>query len=147
VPPLRERKEDIPALVDHFLKKYAAATGKHVLQCSKSAMELFMDHTWDGNVRELENAIERAVVMASGSVVGPGDLPATLQQRETTVVPKGDAPEPQLTLYEHEKRLIIRTLKTVRGNKYQAAKKLGITRSTLYSKIEKYGLDAGKYSK
>ena len=138
VPPLRDRKDDIPALVEHFLKKYAAATGRKILQCSKSALELFVEHDWYGNVRELENAIERAVVMASGSMITPGDLPADLQQRVPVSMVDEYPADAQLTLYEHEKRLITRTLKAVKWNKNQAAKQLGITRTTLYSKIQKY---------
>ena len=143
VPPLRDRKEDIPHLVDHFRKKYSATTGKQVLNCSQSALEVLMRYNWLGNVRELENTIERAVVMASGPVITPADLPSKLRQEidmaiEESVTLTDIQPK---TLYEHEKQLISKTLRAVKWNKYQAAKLLGITRSTLYSKIQKYGLE------
>ena len=143
VPPLRERKEDIPYLMEHFLKKYAASTGKQVLKCSQSALERLMQHEWYGNVRELENAIERAVVMAAGPVIAPGDLPPTLQLRENPPADKRGGPSEPASLYDHEKELILKTLQATNWNKYQTAKLLGITRSTLYSKIEKYRLTAG----
>jgi PAS domain S-box-containing protein len=141
VPPLRERKEDIPYLVEHFLKKYSSSTGKQVLKCSQSAIELLMYHDWYGNVRELENAIERAVVMASGPVITPIDLPATLQRPGEVVTKRQDSTtEKTPSLYEHEKQLILQALQATNWNKYQTAKLLGITRSTLYSKIGKYHL-------
>jgi transcriptional regulator with PAS, ATPase and Fis domain len=141
IPPLRDRKEDIPSLVDHFLKKYSTSTGKQVLKCSQRAMELLMEYDWAGNVRELENAIERAVVMASGSVLSPENLPTAIRQ-EGGIPFEGHPIEPLqgLSLYEYEKQLILKTLRATEWNKYQTAKLLGITRSTLYSKIEKYGL-------
>ena len=80
VPPLRQRKEDIPDLIEHFRKKYSKSTGKKVLKCSQSAMELLMRYDWFGNVSELENTIERAVVMASGATILPEDLPVKLRQ-------------------------------------------------------------------
>jgi DNA-binding NtrC family response regulator len=140
VPPLRERQEDIPALVEHFLKKHAAAAGRPVAQCANSALDLLKNHPWHGNVRELEHAIERAVVMASGPMITPADLPAAL--RCEGAVPSNHPPEPSdgLSLHAHERRLIARALKLANWNKYQAAKLLQITRTTLYSKIEKYGL-------
>ncbi len=140
VPPLRDRKEDIPYLVEHFLKKYSEATGKNVLKCSQGAMDLLTRYEWYGNVRELENAIERAVVMATGSVISPGHLPATLQQPDDTLTPPPvEVTEPS-SLYAQEKQLILNTLRATNWNKYQTAKRLGITRSTLYSKIGKYQL-------
>ena len=142
VPPLRERKEDIPHLVDHFRKKFSATTGKQVLNCSQNALEALMRYTWYGNVRELENTIERAVVMASGPVISPADLPLKLRQEIDISIEEAVASieTPPKTLYEHEKQLINKTLQAVKWNKYQAAKLLGITRSTLYSKIQKYKL-------
>ncbi len=143
VPPLQERKEDIPHLVDHFRKKYSTTTGKQVLNCSQSALEVLMRYNWYGNVRELENTIERAVVMASGPVITPADLPPKLRQ-EIDIAVEDSAALAEIqpkTLYEHEKHLISKTLQAVKWNKYQAAKLLGITRSTLYSKIQRYKLE------
>lgn len=140
VPPLRERTEDIPHFVSHFIKKYAAATGREVLQCSQGALDVLMAHPWEGNVRQLENAIERAVVMASGAMITPADLPADLRARASAEAGARPAGE-HLTLYEHEKRLILRALEAERWNKKRAAARLGITRTTLYSRIKKYGLE------
>lgn len=142
VPPLRQRKEDIPDLIEHFRKKYSKSTGKQVLKCSQSAMELLMRYDWFGNVRELENTIERAVVMASGATILPEDLPAKLRQG-VVVIPEEPSAKanPAASLYEHERDLILKTLQATKWNKYQTAKLLGITRSTLYSKIQKYELD------
>jgi DNA-binding NtrC family response regulator len=96
---------------------------------------------WDGNVRELENAIERAVVMASASVLTPENLPTAVRQVQGIPF-KGQQIEPfqGISLYEYEKQLILKTLLATEWNKYQTAKLLGITRSTLYSKIKKYKL-------
>lgn len=140
VPPLRERKEDIPYLVEHFLKKYTNSTRKQVLKCSQGAMDLLMNYEWYGNVRELENAIERAIVMASGTVISPDNLPSTLQHQGAVFTDRQIDNTEIPSLYDHEKQLILKTLHTTNWNKYQAAKLLGITRSTLYSKIEKYAL-------
>jgi PAS domain S-box-containing protein len=143
VPPLRERKDDIPHLIEHFLQKYSGNTGKQIVRCSQSVIELLMRYNWYGNVRELENAIERAVVMASGPIITPVDLPAKLQQEleafsdDREALPKETIP----SLYDHERQLILKTLQTTKWNKYQTAKLLGITRSTLYSKIQKYDLE------
>ncbi|PIE35880.1 hypothetical protein CSA56_02195 [candidate division KSB3 bacterium] len=142
VPPLRERKEDIPHLVDHFRKKYSINTGKQVVNCAQSTLELLMRYDWYGNVRELENTIERAVVMASGPVLTPNDLPAKLQQEQTVPVEKTHPNVSSTSLYEHERQLILQALQTTNWNKYQTAKMLGINRSTLYSKIQKYGIDS-----
>ena len=140
IPPLRERKEDIPYLVEHFLKKYSNSTGKKVLKCSQNTMDLFMRYEWYGNVRELENAIERAIVMAPGTVITPDNLPSTLQY-QGEVLTDGQIDNTEIpSLYDHEKQLILKTLQATNWNKYQTAKLLGITRSTLYSKIEKYHL-------
>jgi len=140
VPPLRERKEDIPHLVDHFRKKYAARTGKQVVNCAQSALELLMRYDWYGNVRELENTIERAVVMASGPVITPADLSAKLRQGQEVAEEKPSPKVNSTSLYDHERQLILQALHSTRWNKYQTAKLLGINRSTLYSKIQKYGI-------
>jgi len=140
VPPLRKRKEDIPYLVEHFLKKYSNSTGKQVLKYSQSTMDLFMRYDWYGNVRELENAIERAIVMTSGAVITPDNLPSTLQHQREVFTDRQVSGTELPSLYDHEKQLILETLQATNWNKYQTAKLLGITRSTLYSKIEKYAL-------
>lgn len=140
VPPLRQRKEDIPYLVEHFLKIYSLNTGKQIVKCSQNAMELLMNYNWYGNVRELENVIERAVVMATGPIITPTDLPVKLHQEKTLFRDTDETLFASASLYEQEKQLILQTLETTNWNKYKTAKLLGITRSTLYSKIEKYQL-------
>ena len=140
VPPLREHKEDIPSLIEHFLKKYSRSTGKQLLRCTQHALELLMHYDWYGNVRELENVIERAVVMASGPVINPEDLPVKLRQAEDMLAGVTESGEQIPALYDHEKELILKALRATKWNKYQTAKLLGITRSTLYSKIERYQL-------
>ncbi len=140
MPPLRQRKEDIPYLVEHFLKIYSLNTGKQIVKCSQNAMELLMNYNWYGNVRELENVIERAVVMATGPIITPTDLPVKLHQEKTLFRDTDETLFASASLYEQEKQLILQTLETTNWNKYKTAKLLGITRSTLYSKIEKYQL-------
>ncbi len=140
VPPLRERKDDIPRLSEHFLKKYSASTGKTVVKCSQNTMEILMQYNWYGNVRELENVIERAVVMVVGPVITPADLPAKLQQSKEVFTERHVADAATTSLYDQEKQLILKTLQATNWNKYRSAKLLGITRSTLYSKINKYHL-------
>ncbi|MBD3309033.1 PAS domain S-box protein, partial [candidate division KSB3 bacterium] len=142
VPPLRDRKEDIPYLVEHFLKKYSAISRKHVFKCSQGALDMLMQYDWFGNVRELENVIERAVVMASGPVITPAELPTKLQEPSENLLRNRHSSHPSglPSLYDHERHLILKTLQATNWNKYQAAKLLGITRSTLYSKIAKYEL-------
>ena len=120
-------------------------TEKQIVTCSQNTIELLMRYDWYGNVRELENVIERAVVMASGPVITPVDLPAKLQQELEVFSEKPLLPQENITsLYDHEKQLIFKTLQSTKWNKYQTAKLLGITRSTLYSKIQKYHLEPGK---
>jgi len=135
VPPLRERKNDIPLLLKHFLEIYSNVDGKHVRDFSEEVMQLFMDYDWPGNVRELQNAVEHAVILAKGEIVKTIDLPNKI--KETYNQPHFDIS----SLRDTEKNLIIRVLKQTEWNKYQAAKKLGITRSTLYGKLRKHGID------
>ena len=136
VPPLRERREDIPLLVAHFLLKYNAEIGKKVSSVHPSAMELLTTYSWAGNVRELENAIERAVVLAQGNEITPEDLSLNAQ-----------APEHHLesgTLTERveafEKQLLWDAYLKANKVKADAAKLLGIERTTFRYKFEKYGL-------
>ena len=141
VPPLRQRKEDIPHLIEHFRRKYSKSTGKQVLKCAQSTLEILMRYDWFGNVRELENTIERAVVMASGTTLLPEDLPAKLRQGEIIISETPSKTVVNASLHDHERDLILKALQATKWNKYQAAKLLDITRSTLYSKIKKYGIE------
>ncbi|HDI00107.1 MAG TPA: sigma-54-dependent Fis family transcriptional regulator [Firmicutes bacterium] len=132
IPPLRERKEDIPLLVQHFLKMYGEREGKEGLTVSEKAMDILMDYDWPGNIRELENAVERAVILAKGKVLKPENffVGTTFRERE----PHGEA----TTLAEMERRLILRTLREEGGNRTRTAQRLGISVRTLRNKLRQY---------
>jgi len=129
LPPLRERKEDIPLLIEHFLKKYR----KSELKVSKEAMDLFVSYNWPGNVRELENAVAHAIVMCTGKVIKPEHLPPE-------IVSGVDMFSEPTSLKEMEKKLIIQTLQKTGWNKKKSAEILGISTRTLHNKIKEYGL-------
>jgi DNA-binding NtrC family response regulator len=135
LPPLRERREDIPLLVEAFLKKCAEANHKEVRGMTEAALALLMDHAWPGNVRELENVIERAVTLARGEKILPDDLPPAIQGGRGDRRVLDDAADRILPLDEVEKEYILRILEKTGGNKYQAAQMLGIDRKTLYRKL------------
>ena len=135
LPPLRERREDIPILVDAFLKKCAAARGRQVKGLSEPALAMLADYAWPGNVRELENVIERAVTLSHGDVIGAEDLPLQVQGARGDRRILDEAAERTLPLHEVEKEYIVKILEKTGGNKYQAAHVLGIDRKTLYRKL------------
>ncbi len=135
MPPLRERREDIPLLVDAFLKKCAEANRKAVKSIGESALAMLLDYPWPGNVRELENVIERAVTLARGEKVMPEDLPPAVHGSRGDRKVIDDAADRTLPLEEVEKEYILRILDKTGGNKYQAAQLLGIDRKTLYRKL------------
>ena len=133
VPPLRERPDDIPLLAQHFLWRYAVETNKKIDSIQLEAMEVMRRYPYPGNVRELENAIERAVVVGKSRQIQLSDLPFTIAE--------GDAAEMEkLSLAEMERQHIARVLTIEDGNLSHAAKILRVNRSTLYNKIKKYGL-------
>jgi len=139
LPPLRERREDIPLLADYFLKKYTAETKKTVAGFSPQAMDILCRYSWSGNVRELQHTIERAVVLTTNTVILPDDLP---EQVRNNAYPEDDLPPFKLiTLEELEKKYLIRVLKETGGNKSEAAKILGVDRRTLYRMAERYHLN------
>jgi PAS domain S-box-containing protein len=135
LPSLREHKEDIPHLCKHFLNKYNLKEGKEICSFSSDAMQALMDHEWRGNVRQLENAVSHAVIIAQGQVVERRHLPQFL--KEATL------PHPSTSLAENERRLILGVLQECSWNKHEASRRLKISRSTLYSKIRRYGLKKG----
>ena len=135
LPPLRERKEDIPLLVEAFLRKCAEASHKEVRGMTESALAMLIDSPWPGNVRELENVIERAVTLARGEKIVPEDLPPAIQGARGERRAMDEAAERTLPLQEVEKEYILRILEKTGGNKYQAAQVLGIDRKTLYRKL------------
>lgn len=136
IPPLRERRDDIPLLVRHFMNKFAAKTNKTISGVAKEAMELLVSHSWEGNVRELENVIERAVTITDDPVIGLDDLPEEIKHG-----PKGteqaDSPyDPNLSLFDIERLHIKTVLSRTEGNKSKAARILGIDYSTLLRKLK-----------
>lgn len=137
IPPLRHRKEDIPLLAEHFLRKYAAENGSRVTGFSKAAMNRLMNIPWEGNVRELENQIERCVVLAKGDLIEENDLPSAQTSDGETVF--GQATQQLMTLEELEKKYMHFILEKTGGKKEKAAQILGINRRTLYRKEREYG--------
>jgi DNA-binding NtrC family response regulator len=135
LPPLRERREDIPMLVGAFLKKCADASHKNLRGMHETALALLMDYSWPGNVRELENVIERAVTLARGEQIVAEDLPPSIQGSRGDRAVIDEAAERILPLGDVEKEYILRILDKTGGNKYQAAQALGIDRKTLYRKL------------
>jgi len=140
LPPLRERREDVPLLAQHFLERLAHELGKDVREISEDALKLLMDHDWPGNVRELENAVERAMVTSRGKTLGPEDFAFLAQNGASTKAPRFPV---GVSLQEMEKQLITVTLDRTEGNIKEAASVLGIDRSTLYEKIKKYEIPRG----
>ena len=139
IPPLRDRREDIPLLARHFLEKHAARAGKAAGGISTAAMRILLQYDWPGNVRELENSIQRAVLLETGPVLQAGSLPPTLSANSSARGAPA-APEAVLTLAEVERRALVRVLEVADGNITQAARALGISRATLYRKLRKYDL-------
>jgi DNA-binding NtrC family response regulator len=144
LPSLRERKEDVPLLVQHFLHKYAEENGKPALELSPDALDLLMEYDWPGNVRELENAIERAVVLTSGSRIGVEMIPDQVKRRPTFQIPQIAVPPEGLSLKDvvtdFEKRLIEATLENAGGVQKRAAELLHIKPTTLNEMIKRYDI-------
>ncbi|OAQ20276.1 sigma-54-dependent transcriptional regulator [Thermosulfurimonas dismutans] len=136
LPPLRERREDIPLLAEYFLKRYARKHGKPVEALSPEVIEAFQSYTWPGNVRELENTIERLVVFARKDIITPEDLYFAGFESEKLEFKLED----DLPLEEVEKRYILKVLRSCGGNKTLAAKRLGIDRKTLREKLKRWGI-------
>jgi DNA-binding NtrC family response regulator len=134
LPPLRERREDIPALAAHFLKRQSARYNKQLMGFDQAAMQTLMDHLWPGNIRELEHTIERAVLLANGDVVRTSDL--ALNERGSGSAQRLE----ELTLSEAERTLIEKALARFDGNVSHAAKALGVSRSALYRRMAAHGL-------
>jgi len=140
LPPVRERKEDIPALANHFLSLYREKNKKEIKEISPKALDLLIRHDWPGNIRELENCLERAVIVARGELIAPADLPPAIQNLPAG---KEDAEIPfpaGISLQEAEKALILKTLEDTGGNRSRAAEILGINRRTLQMKLKEYGM-------
>jgi DNA-binding NtrC family response regulator len=137
MPPLREIREDIPFLINHFQQKLSNANQRPAPKVSQAAMDIMLDYHWPGNVRQLENVIERAYALGVGETIEPSDLPPeVLNFGETKNL--GNV---NLNLRENEIQIIKQALRKANGNKSEAAKLLGINLSTVYRKIDKYGIE------
>jgi len=143
MPPLRDRKDDIQYLADHFLDKHRFTPGAPPAKLTEETLNVLLRHDWPGNVRELENTIERAVVLAQGGVITPHHLllsPSSVsriidvEERVQKRVPLAQ------TVADIEKQMIVEALKQSRGNRSTAAKILGIYRRLLYAKMKEYGI-------
>jgi len=143
LPPLRERRPDIPLLADHFIEKYAATHGKDVRRIATSAIDMLMSYHWPGNVRELENCIERAVLVCEGGVIHAHHLPPSLQTAEVS----GTLPRQSLkeALGAYEKDLIQDALKSARGNRARAARLLDTTERIIGYAVRKYGIEPTRF--
>lgn len=139
LPPLRERIDDIPLLVSHFLKKYARKAGSKGKKMLPEVVQLLMKYNWPGNIRELENVIERAVVLEEGDTIAMESLPDKLREQEIEI--DGDcliAEGLKNTINQTERNIILKAFKECAGNQYQTAKKLKVSRQNLQYKLKKY---------
>lgn len=143
IPPLRERRTDIPDLANFFVEKYSKANGKFVRRLSTPAIDMLMSYHWPGNVRELENVIERAVLLTTDDVIHGHHLPPTLQTAEASNTPMSGTLE--ATLAQVEKEMLVEALKKNRGNKAAAARELGITERIMGLRVKHYGIDPRRF--
>ncbi len=142
MPSLRERKEDIPLLLKHYLNVFNSENERNITSFSSQALESLIDYDWPGNVRELRNAVERIVVMTINDIIGVNDIPGHIRYKGssnplTNIMPGGNG----LDINENEKLMIVKALQKCNGNRTEAAKQLGISRRTIIRKIKKFGLD------
>jgi DNA-binding NtrC family response regulator len=140
LPPLKERREDIPLLVHHFIEKFNGETGKHVQGVSPPAMSVLQSYAWPGNIRELRNTVERAMILVDGEIIGeehlPPDMEGTRAEAATLRVPLG------IPIEKVEKEYILASLQRNGGNKARTAEILGISEKTLYNKLNRYAAEA-----
>ena len=142
IPPLRERREDIPFLAEHFVKKFARDVGGRIESISEAAIQKLMQYHWPGNVRELENVIERSMVLSSGPVLEPEDMKLdNAPRRAAPAVETGFLPD-GMTLDQFEQSIIREALNRAGGNKSQAARLLGLTRNALRYRLSQMGIEA-----
>jgi DNA-binding NtrC family response regulator len=143
LPPLRKRREDIPLLVEHFVKKFCAENGKSLRQLSPDALRILLDYDWPGNVRELENMVERAVVLSSGNAIGPELLPEAIRGGESSTRLFEAGPDTSLfdIMESCERRIIINMLERCNWNQTEAAERFHIPLSTLNQKIKRLNIE------
>ena len=145
VPPLRERTDDIPPLCQHFLEKFGKRHGRRVQGLAPDAYQALLQHPWPGNIRELEHMIEHGVLVAPGDEIRLTDLPPLGQATPRAAArAANEGALPEVSLQELERMAIVQALQRTKGNKQEAAHRLGVYRQTLYSKIKKYGLEVKK---
>ncbi|HYQ81294.1 MAG TPA: helix-turn-helix domain-containing protein, partial [Anaeromyxobacteraceae bacterium] len=139
LPPLRDRREDVPLLAQHFVDKFNAETGRRVQGVTPAAMAVLQAHAWPGNIRELRNVLERAMILVEGDLIGVEQLPPELlpasPEEESLRVPF------DLTLDEVERRYLLATLRRLGGNKARTAEALGVSEKTLYNKLGRYAAE------
>ncbi len=143
LPPLRDRKEDLPLLAHHFLKKYAQQKHKK-LQFQEEVLSKFYSYNWPGNVRELQHVIEQLVLIADGSIITPNYLPAQLQEVTSITIPEKEvnfSRALQITIERFEEEFVSKFLNKNNGNVSKTANQIGICRQVLHRKIKKYKLD------
>ncbi len=141
LPPLRERKEDIHSLIQRFMNKYNREAGKRIIKIDPIAEKLLLEYDYPGNVRELENAIERAIVLARGDTIKPKHLPMGLQEQKIEEFYFEDGKNLTQWVEEYEKKLIIAAYKKANSVQSETARLLGIERTTLRYKLKKYAID------
>ncbi len=137
IPPLRERMDDIPVLLDYFIKKITKKSGKRISFVEDEVLERFTQYSWPGNIRELENVIEASVHLTNNEVISLDSLPDYL--KESSVFPVGSKKLKEI-LEETEKRVLIQSINKFNDDKIEAAKALGISKSSMYEKLKKYGI-------
>ncbi|MGB8333577.1 MAG: sigma-54 dependent transcriptional regulator, partial [Desulfobacterales bacterium] len=141
VPSLRDRREDIPLLVDFFLKRYAKKNHRNLKGFTPKAMDLLMRYDWPGNIRELENVVERSVIMMRGDFITPDEFPGVMKSLDPEYEQISAEILSGKSLKEMEKTMIMRTLQETDGNRTHAAEILGISRRTLQLKLKEYGVN------
>ena len=141
LPPLRQRADDIPMLVEHFLHRIAEVRSEPLKQLAPGTLEALQEYTWPGNVRELENALERAIILTPGDEIAPSALPERVTTRVSEPLVAERTPA-NPTLEAVERAYILWVLQSEGGNKSRAAEVLGIDPSTLYRKLSRYGVEA-----
>ena len=140
IPPLRERRDDIPLLVKHYLDLFTKENGKDI-GITEAAMASLCAYSWPGNIRELRNCVERMVVLCRGKMIDIDNVPVDIREGVTPGIAKTVLAQPSCDLECNEKILIERALNECRGNRTKAAEKLGISRRTLHRKLHTYNLE------
>ena len=147
LPALRDRKDDIYLLVDHFMRQFSRQYNKSITKIDPQALQVISDYDWPGNVRELKNCVARSVILSKSATITAEDLPQKITAASGLATAHCDQalfpnlPEQGITLRRMERELIRLTLAKKQGNKSLTAQSLGISRKTLYEKIERYGID------